>query len=195
MVCLYCKDHHEGPHSLQEMQDKLAQGQISRESYLWTEGMSDWKVMSEIPTFKPFLTLPPAPPPLPPPPQEVAPIENEPLSMTPILETTPANNEAPLSPEPEPEPELTQVLPQLSQIKMETEPSIEKTSQTSQPFEDQQPAQEVTPQAPSPKRTSFRRLFIWVIITLIVGGTSLAYIQGGFAHRGDWCRQEIPEDW
>jgi hypothetical protein len=46
---VYVGDHHEGPHSVEEIQEKVSQGQVSSESYVWAEGMPDWKVITSVP--------------------------------------------------------------------------------------------------------------------------------------------------
>jgi hypothetical protein len=57
---VYVVDHHEGPFSLADIQVKLTQGQVTVSNYIWAEGMSDWKLMTEIPAFASILS-PPAP--------------------------------------------------------------------------------------------------------------------------------------
>lgn len=62
---IYLGDHHEGPFSLQDIQGKMAQGALTRSSYVWAEGMPDWKVMSDVPAFESLVsggTLPGSPP-------------------------------------------------------------------------------------------------------------------------------------
>ncbi len=48
---VYVKDHHEGPHSVDEIQDKVARGVIGTEGFVWTAGMEDWKPMKDVATF------------------------------------------------------------------------------------------------------------------------------------------------
>jgi hypothetical protein len=48
---LYLSDHHEGPFSLAEIQEKMSGGQVSTANYVWCEGMPDWKPMTEVPAF------------------------------------------------------------------------------------------------------------------------------------------------
>ena len=45
---IYLQDHHEGPFSPEEIQEKITQGQLSPRNYIWTDGMQDWKVLDEI---------------------------------------------------------------------------------------------------------------------------------------------------
>ena len=52
---VYFGEKHEGPFSLQEIQGKMAQGQVSQGSFVWCEGMQDWKAMTEVPAFAPLL--------------------------------------------------------------------------------------------------------------------------------------------
>lgn len=47
----YMGDHHEGPFSLAEIKQKMANGAVTPATYVWTEGMDDWKLMPEIPAF------------------------------------------------------------------------------------------------------------------------------------------------
>src|SRR4051812_29705440 len=53
---VYVGDHHEGPFSLEEVQGKMVQGDVSTESFVWAEGMTDWKPMTEMSDFAPILT-------------------------------------------------------------------------------------------------------------------------------------------
>ena len=52
---VYVGEKHEGPFSLHEIQGKMAQGQVSRTSFVWCEGMQDWKAMTEVSEFAPLL--------------------------------------------------------------------------------------------------------------------------------------------
>jgi hypothetical protein len=52
---VYLGDHHEGPFSLEEIQTKISQGQLSGTNYVWAEGMGDWKMMSEVEVFDSIL--------------------------------------------------------------------------------------------------------------------------------------------
>ena len=55
---LYLTDHHEGPFSLDDIQSKLQQAEVTGASFVWADGMSDWAMMSDIPTFEPILIQP-----------------------------------------------------------------------------------------------------------------------------------------
>jgi hypothetical protein len=48
---VYLRDHHEGPFTLEEIQEKMAQQLFSSASYVWAEGMADWQMMTEVPEF------------------------------------------------------------------------------------------------------------------------------------------------
>jgi len=48
---VYIGDKHEGPFSLKEIEGKMSQGSVTNASYVWAEGMSDWKVMTDVPEF------------------------------------------------------------------------------------------------------------------------------------------------
>jgi hypothetical protein len=52
---VYIGDRHEGPLSMEELQGKMASGQISSENYIWAEGMADWQMMKELPDFSVLL--------------------------------------------------------------------------------------------------------------------------------------------
>ncbi len=53
---VYLGNHHEGPFSLEEIQEKLTQGVISKEGFVWAEGMPDWKPMTQVPDFQVLAT-------------------------------------------------------------------------------------------------------------------------------------------
>lgn len=48
---VYIGDHHEGPFSLADIQGKIGIGQVSSNSYVWEDGMADWKLMTEVSAF------------------------------------------------------------------------------------------------------------------------------------------------
>lgn len=52
---VYIGDKHEGPFSLEEIQGQLSQSRVSRDSYVWADGMADWKQMPEVEAFAPLL--------------------------------------------------------------------------------------------------------------------------------------------
>lgn len=52
---VYLGDHHEGPFSLGEIHNKMHQGSVSQTNYVWCEGMSDWKQMTDVGEFKSIL--------------------------------------------------------------------------------------------------------------------------------------------
>jgi hypothetical protein len=94
---VYIGDKHEGPFSLEEIQGQMTQGRVSTESYVWADGMADWKAMPEVPDFSPLVQKPPiqngktepvAP--------HVAPSVNtpaEPEPSSPVLEAQPKQEE------------------------------------------------------------------------------------------------------
>jgi hypothetical protein len=59
---VYLGDHHEGPFSLEDIQTKMSQGQLSATNYVWAENMADWKVMTEVEAFGSILNTASAPP-------------------------------------------------------------------------------------------------------------------------------------
>src|SRR5690606_34650000 len=52
---VYLGDHHEGPLSLADIQDKMAQSQVTPSNYVWRDGMSDWAVMTDVTEFEGLL--------------------------------------------------------------------------------------------------------------------------------------------
>lgn len=52
---VYMGDHHEGPFSLADIQEKIGSGQASPASFVWAEGMNDWHVMTEVDAFDALL--------------------------------------------------------------------------------------------------------------------------------------------
>lgn len=54
---VYMVDHHEGPFSLEEIQSKMGEGQVTTGSYVWAEGMADWKPMTEVEAFESLLAM------------------------------------------------------------------------------------------------------------------------------------------
>ncbi|OFZ19978.1 MAG: hypothetical protein A2X94_11475 [Bdellovibrionales bacterium GWB1_55_8] len=85
---VYLSDHHEGPFSLAELKEKLGQHQIVSSSFVWCEGMPDWKAMTDVPECETLLASPPP---------EV------PTFGGPDLQLSTASAEGPQEPEPEPE--------------------------------------------------------------------------------------------
>ncbi len=49
---VFLGDHHEGPFSMAEMLSKVDDKFISLSSFVWAEGMPDWRLMKEIPAFE-----------------------------------------------------------------------------------------------------------------------------------------------
>ena len=45
---VYLSDHHEGPFDAAEMSQKKKTGLINQQSYVWSEGMTDWKPLIEV---------------------------------------------------------------------------------------------------------------------------------------------------
>jgi hypothetical protein len=52
---VYLNDHHEGPFSLSDLHDRMNKGEVSTSSYVWAEGMDDWKVMTDVEGCRPLL--------------------------------------------------------------------------------------------------------------------------------------------
>lgn len=52
---VYMGDHHEGPFSLHDVQDKMAQGVIASQQYVWCDGMADWLPMGQVADFQSLL--------------------------------------------------------------------------------------------------------------------------------------------
>jgi hypothetical protein len=49
---IFVKDKHEGPFSIDELQTRILKGALPAETYVWKEGMSDWKMTSALPEFQ-----------------------------------------------------------------------------------------------------------------------------------------------
>ena len=45
---VYLSDHHEGPFNTVELNQKQKNGSVNDQSYVWTEGMTDWKPLLEV---------------------------------------------------------------------------------------------------------------------------------------------------
>lgn len=45
---VYLGDHHEGPFTQIEIQEQLAGSKITKEHFVWQEGMADWKALQEV---------------------------------------------------------------------------------------------------------------------------------------------------
>jgi hypothetical protein len=45
---VYLSDHHEGPFDAAELSEKKQNGLINQQSYVWAEGMTDWKPLNEV---------------------------------------------------------------------------------------------------------------------------------------------------
>jgi hypothetical protein len=55
---VYLTDHHEGPFSVPEVEEMFSAGRVSSASFIWAEGMTDWKVMTDVPAFSAVLSRP-----------------------------------------------------------------------------------------------------------------------------------------
>jgi hypothetical protein len=96
---LFIGNQTEGPFDLDEVREKLAQGLIQSDAFVWCEGMADWKKMNEVEEFlQPMASTPRVAPPPPPPrmePSAEAPLlVEEPQRVeeqeSPLLEVSPA---------------------------------------------------------------------------------------------------------
>jgi hypothetical protein len=45
---IYVVDHHEGPFSISELQDKMNLGLVTETSFVWADGMQDWEPVTEV---------------------------------------------------------------------------------------------------------------------------------------------------
>lgn len=80
---VYIGDQHQGPFSLSEIQGKMGQGEVKTDSFVWADGMPDWKAMTDVPEFLPLLSgTSPTVEPIAPEPQFIAP------TLAPVLEAT-----------------------------------------------------------------------------------------------------------
>ncbi|MGK5087803.1 GYF domain-containing protein [Bdellovibrionota bacterium FG-2] len=166
---VYLGDHHEGPFSLEEIQSKLNLGLVTPSSFVWAEGMTDWKLMTDIeafqsllkPKMEPVISLAPAPP-------------LEPTIGPPTFESTPAIELSPIM-EPVEQP--------LAPMSLAPEP-------TSSPLEIPQELQETQPEpqedeptstvARPGKRSSLRTILRTFGVLIILGGSGYLYYTGQF---------------
>lgn len=52
---VYIKNQHEGPFSFANIEAQLLEGKITSQSYVWSEGMPDWKLIGDLAIFEPLL--------------------------------------------------------------------------------------------------------------------------------------------
>ena len=166
---VYMTDHHEGPFSLAEIQAKMAQSQITLSNYVWAEGMSDWKAMTDVPEFASILTQDA--------PAATAMEHAEPM----IVSDEPAAMESLESAAP---PEKTGSLDatdiQRSMDQATRAPLIEipiAATATIPLTKKSVPAQPAAPVAAKPK-TSSSRMIKWAVLILVPAGLAAAYLNG-----------------
>jgi hypothetical protein len=172
---VYLVDHHEGPFSLEEIQEKLSHGQLSGTSYVWADGMADWKMMTEVEVFEsllraghertvPALTMPNL-------------IASEPLQQARVLEPR-IDQVAPRAPEPQPQQSATLVsssvsLAELSANNLVSVPLASSGYAARDSFRTAEPMQ-------GQKKPGRLKAFLkWAFFLLVVAGAAVAYI-GGF---------------
>lgn len=79
---LFIGNQTEGPFDLEEVREKLAQGLIQSDAFVWCEGMADWKKMNEVEEFlSPSAAAPRVSAPPPPPLQQSEPVTEAPQLM------------------------------------------------------------------------------------------------------------------
>jgi len=62
---IYVNDHHEGPFTVTEVNEKKKSGLVTNESYVWCEGMNDWLMLNDVKELAQELKkLQPAPAPI-----------------------------------------------------------------------------------------------------------------------------------
>ncbi len=117
---VYLSDHHEGPFALSEIESLMRQGTVTQRSYVWCQGMTDWKVMSDVDAFQSLNRA-----------TEPAPVVAAPITETVSatvevaavsVEIAPVVMEAP-APEPEPAPKPA---PKKKEISPRDERPVEK---------------------------------------------------------------------
>lgn len=160
---IYVGDHHEGPFSLEEVQGKIGQGQTSAQSYVWREGMADWKAMAELSDFAPLLS---------PPPPTVATASTPNLSLEIALNSSPEEAEKIST-----DSLLTaQLLHSSHEIESKTEFKPEDDTRAIETFrEGATIPQRAKTQPQRPKSKSLRVL---VLLLLMVLGVAFAFTQG-----------------
>ena len=61
---VFIGDRHIGPHSIEEVVQKVTAGQLTLDHFVWAEGMTDWKLMREVSDFDTVLVKKPTPAPV-----------------------------------------------------------------------------------------------------------------------------------
>lgn len=160
---VYVGDHHEGPFSLEDIQSKMAGGAVNPDSYVWMDGMADWKMMNEVPDFG---TL-------------TGKSDSAPVLDAPVLE---ASNVAP-TPEPLPtslapvEPVLQE--PVISPALVEPSMSEEKTGEMD--VSELRKSQSLGAEGKVKKKFSISMRWVkWAAVILICIGTGFAFKKGYF---------------
>jgi hypothetical protein len=49
---VFIQDHHEGPFTVEEIKNLVAQGKVSSDGFVWAEGMADWTSMRNLQEFQ-----------------------------------------------------------------------------------------------------------------------------------------------
>jgi hypothetical protein len=174
---IYLGDHHEGPFSLDEIQSKLGQSEVTASNYVWCEGMPDWKVMTEVTEFEPLLNVAG---PKPPSPQSVE-VPASPLSLVPAPE-------AALSVEPAsaPAPQEKQVIAALSSVPSGNGAaavaplSLELDTMT-RPAATSSAPRKRTPASGPKSRSIFKSLLVAAVVAVVL----LAGLRFGASHGAD----------
>ncbi len=136
---VYQTDHHEGPFSLAEIQQKMTSGEVQRTQYVWCDGMGDWQMMTAVREFDALTTPPMAP--------ETAPLPSFAegsfskdtldfeLNPAPAAETAATSVSLEIQPEPEPVPapvEMQTQTPNETHVELTLEePAPEAATETS----------------------------------------------------------------
>jgi hypothetical protein len=187
----YLVDHHEGPFSLEEIQGKIAQGQLSGTSYVWADGMADWKMMTDVEVFDsmltagsdrtvPALTMPTL-------------IRNEQLAPLATHSSTPVGGMALHTTEPTQAPATKSEAPHASALIVSASHDIENFSGGSQlltsiPLDtpayagremyQTRPVVITGSEEGSPSRSRLKKFLKVMFFLLILGGAAVAYIGG-----------------
>lgn len=171
---VYQNDHHEGPFSLEEIQDKMGAGEVQRSQYVWCQGMSDWQMMSAVRDFEGLLATPAAAQPVHPTHLQIEP------EASPAVQAESLGVSLEIQHEPAPE-EATHIGISIEEPKAEAQdsPSVAPLEIVSEPepelaLEPETPA-DIGAQPEAPRRSGFLRVFLTLSL---VGLGSYAYLAG-----------------
>ena len=163
---IYINDQNEGPFSVSELQEKLKNGQLTSESFVWAEGMEDWEQITHVPNLSALLI-------------KEAPEPDSTLTLSPISAEESLGND-----------ELLQPVEVSVKEKKSENLTIKKSSKTSEmaPALEQSGIFEIPvvkdkkvkdhlsegppmlPKEPAPSRFGMKKIRIFIYLLILVGG-------------------------